>query len=367
MSFLVIIILLFSSYIISFSNDKGKYLFFIITFTAIITYIIATRDQSIPDTEPYINGYLYNADIFDFKSSPFEKGYTVLMRTSKLIFGDNYDLFFAIFPVANILILLKSCNYISSAITNQTKYIEYKEAFNPLVLLLIYFSYYGIYHNAIVLRAGISTSLVFLSLAVFLKSDKFQFKSLLIFIIASLFHSSALVCVPMFWIAKTKKFMRVNARVTFLLIIMCIYLISPLLNFIMEPINQLFLIMEDSKASELSKFSAYNNNSLFVDSGMSFKFMFFYFFGWLFSLKNSNIPIADKFLRIYLIGLSIWALFRPLLLIERITDFYTFMYIPLAMIYFYDWRKSMSIAVFLLFACSVQFIFIYRLINAHLV
>lgn len=363
MSFIIIIILLLSSYVLSFSNDYEKYLLFIITFTAIITYIIATRDQSIPDTEPYINGYLNNSDIFDFKSSPFDKGYTVLMRTSKLIFGSNYPLFFAFFPIANIVILLKSCKYISSAIYSQMNNSKCKEAFNPLVLLLIYFSYYGIYHNAIVLRAGISTSLVFLSLSIYLRSKKFQFKSFVIFIIAFLFHSSAIVCVPMFWVAKTKKLMCVNTCITILLLIICLYLISPLLNIINEPINQLFLIMEDSNTNELSKFSAYNNSSLFVDSGISFKFMFFYLFGWLFSFKKNNNPITDKLLRIYLIGLSIWALFRPLLLIERISDFYTFMYIPLAMIYFYNWRKSMPNAIFLLFACSVQLLFLYRIIN----
>lgn len=365
MNFVLIIIIILFSFVCSQRNIKRNSIAFI--FVCLIALIIAFRNMKVPDTIEYVEWYLKDYDIFDFGSSPYEKGYTVFSRTLHTLFGNNYQLFFFIFPLLNFYLLSKVGKIICNAISS-SKGIHGKPiivTYNVFLLIITYFSYYGLYHNAIVLRAGVATTLLMISLAYFLRNrGKFDIiASLLFFLLALSFHTSTLVCLPMYWLVRHN--LSFSKRIYHIILtnILLIYILSPYLGVIMNPINQLFLIMGNSGYAELAKFEYYQGASTFANEGISFKFLYYYIWGWLFVDNKYKIDIWYRMINIYLIGLLVWAIFRPILWVERITDFYTFFYVILTMIFFAQHKKSV-LSTLMVLASFVQLVFVFRIISA---
>lgn len=365
MNFLLIVLLLLSAFVLSQNQTKrNEKLVFLLVL--LMSMIIATRDIKVPDTEGYVEWFLKDYGIFDFTNSPYEKGYTIFSRLFHMVFGDFYQLYFAFIPLLNFYLLSKTSKIICSVITpsKRAKVDSIIVPFNIFFLFIAYFSYYGIYHNAIILRAGVATSLLILSLAFFLRNNNIKdiIESVFYFLLALSFHTSVLVCIPMFWLVRHNLNIT-NALYKIILIgIFSIYLLSPYLNVIMDPINQLFLVLSSSDSSELSKFEYYDGSSTFVSDGISFKFLYFYLFGWIFFINKTNNHVYNRFMNIYIVGLLVWAIFRPVLWVERITDFYTFFYVILIMVFVAQNRKKPIVPVFVLLASFVQLVFIYRII-----
>lgn len=366
MNFFLIVILLLSAFVLSQNQTKLNGIIALLI-VVLMSWIVAIRDMTVPDTIEYVEWYLKDYDIFNFASSPYEKGYTVFSRTIHNLFGDNYQLFFFIFPLLNFILLSKAskiiCNVISSSREGRenTNIVTY----NVFSQIVIYFSYYGLYHIAIVLRVGVATTLLMLSLAFLLRNrGKIDIiASLLFFLLALSFHTSLLVCLPMYWLVRHNLFFLNSNYYIFLTSIFLIYILSPYLGVIMAPINQLFLIMGNSDYNELAKYDYYQGSSTFVSAGISFKFLYFYFWGWLFVAYKDKNDIWYRMLNIYLIGLLVWAIFRPVLWVERITDYYTFFYVILAMIFFAQQRKIVS-SMLMLITSFIQLIFVFRIISA---
>lgn len=368
---LIVTILLFAFFL---SQNKISQSWKITSFlTLMLSLIIAFREMKVPDTEGYVEEFLMDADLLNFDNSPYEKGYTLFMRIFHLIFGDCYQVFLALFPLLNFFLLSKSCKIICETISTTGNNLSEKRIFpfDIFTLFFVYFSYYGLYHNAIVLRAGVATTLIIVSLSYYLRNryKRDIVRSIVFFILALLFHTSVLVCLPMYWlIRRNYSLSRGHNKLLlfYILLLFCIfavYLLSPYLGIIMNPLNQLFLIMGNSNHSEISKFEFYSGSSMFDDSGISFKFLFFYIFGWIFTFNKYRNEVWNKLLLIYLFGLCIWAIFRPVLWVERITDFYTFFYVILAMIYYTQNKCNQLAKVLMLFTGFLQFVFIYRIIT----
>lgn len=365
MNFLLISVLLILAFVLSQNHTKlnGKITFLLVL---LMSWIVAVRDMKVPDTEGYVEWFLKDYGIFELKNSPHEKGYTIFSRAFHVVFGDFYQLYFAFFPLLNFCLLTKASRIICNLMTSSKGTFVGRKIlpFNTLLLFITYFSYYGIYHNAIVLRAGVATSLLILSLALLLRNNnkKDIIGSVFCFLLALSFHTSVLVCLPMFW------FIRHNVNITndlykiILTGIFVIYLLSPYLNVIMDPINQLFLVLSSSDNSEFSKFEFYDGSSTFVSDGLSFKFLFFYSFGWIFVINKAKNHVYNRLMNIYIVGLLVWAIFRPILWVERVTDFYTFFYVILTMIFVAQNRKKPIVPLFILLASFVQLVFIYRIV-----
>ena len=361
---LIFIIILFSLFLYPHKGGKNKVLVFLLLLC--ITLIISIRDIKVPDTDGYIESYLYDADIFDFANSQYEKGYTIFMRFSRLFLGDFYIAYFALFPVINFCLLSKSCNNICGKFLKETTSYDGNGSsiYNPFILFISYFSFFGLYHNAIVLRAGIATSLVMLSMSFLIrhKSRYDIFKSLTALIIAFFFHSSTLVCIPLLYIAYKGFNYNMERNRVWLIVILLVYIISPVLDIVMNPLNQAFLLISNSENIDFSKFEYYNNTSTYSNTGISFKFLFFYSAAWLFSTcKNTNL-VWKKLLFSYFLGLLLWAIFRTVLWVERITDFYIFLYVFMSMILVKQNINRITTRIVFFMSSVVQLFFIYRII-----
>lgn len=360
MNFIILFLVILLAFLLSSQNTKRNRLSVFLLLSS-ISLIIALRDNKVPDTEEYIASYLTDYDFFDFDNSSYEKGYTVFMRLCHIAFGEKYELFFFLFPFINFFIVSSACRMITNVYTSK----QITNSFNIFILFVSYFSYFGLYHNAIVLRAGVATSLTLLSISFMLrhKSRLDVCRSLFTMVIAFLFHTSTLVCVPMLYVAYRTLNFGLNKVKFHLLIILCIYIVSPFLGLVMDPLNHLFLIIGNSNHAELSKFEYYNNTNIYAGAGISFKFVFFYIYAWVFALKKHSNSLWNVLLFMYLSGLYLWAILRPILWVERLSDFYMFIYVLMGMIYFQENKKKIIIRIALLGSIVIQLLFIYRIVN----
>lgn len=173
--------------LLSFITTKSKRkCFYIGTFTVLVFAILAaTRSVRFPDTIPYID-FFYNG------SDNIEKGYLILAAIVKFFFGDSPRILFFIIALLNGFIYLR-------IITNS----DFRY---PIIVLALVYSYYGIFLNFVVLRAGIANSFILLAIFSFEKSKiRFWFY----FVIAMLFHKTSLFLLPAFFIMSiNKKFSR---------------------------------------------------------------------------------------------------------------------------------------------------------------
>ena len=365
MNFILIFIILLFAFV-SLQNQSKILSFITFILVIAISSIIAFRDMNVPDTDGYVEWFLKESEFFDFNSSPFEKGYTIFSHFFHALFGDMFRFYLGLFPILNFFLLSKASKIICIKITSSNRDINSSQIipFNVLLLFITYFSYYGLYHNAIILREGVATSLVILSLALFLRNNnkKDIIGFVFYFLLALSFHTSVLVCIPMFWLIRHNVNITNDLYKIILTGILVIYLLSPYLNVIMDPINQLFLVLGSSDSSEFSKFEFYDGSSTFVNEGISFKFLFFYLFGWIFVLNKERNDLFNRMLNIYILGLLVWAIFRPILLVERITDYYTFFYVILAMVFTVQNHNKKIIPLLMQFASFIQIVFIYRII-----
>lgn len=385
MNFLIIFILVFVSIFLSSvkSGDKTnkiRYKPVTLFYLIVMSLLIAARDIKVPDTDNYIEWYVYQTDFFNVSPYPFEAGYVIFMHIIQLVVGYDYRLFFFIIPLLNFFLMSKAFRIFLFQYNkterliyqgrNMSNNIRFGCPTEKLLLYfcLAYFCYFGLYYNAIVLRAGIAISLVMLSLmyAMAYNKNKLWIPSILFMTLSIMFHSSAAVCLPMLIMAFKKKGFSFNVQKILLISIFFIYLLSPYLDIIMSPINTVFVIMGNNDSGYVSKFDYYNDSSLYNSAGISFKFLFFYIFAVAFFLKRSINVVWNKVLDIYILGLLVWAIFRPVMMIERITDFYILIFVFLLPMFVYGLKSVINRMVILLFVCMIQLVFIYRIISSYL-
>lgn len=364
MNFLLLSILFFLGILSSIFSSSKKYnnkyiLYFLIV---AICAIIALRAVRVPDTDEYIGNFMLQADLFNTSVYPYEVGFVYLIHICHLFFGYHYQLFFFVIPLLNFWLLSVSFNkilslYYGREINNKLK--------GLIILYVIYFSFFGLYYNAIVLRAGIAISFVMLSIVKIFESDmkgKIGIYPFIYFFAAFLFHMSSVCCIPIFLLSFRKKTLGRNSKLYALFTIFILYLFSPLLGIIMEPINAMFTLLSNQDTGGLSKFDYYNDSSLYQSSGISFKFLYFYLVAVVTCFFYRKSFVWNKLLDIYICGLLIWAIFRPIMLIERITDFYLVISVFILSIYYFDKKNTSTKFLGLFCTCCIQLLFIYRII-----
>ena len=111
-----------------------------------------------------------------------------------------------------------------------------------------------------------------------------------------------------------------------------------------------------------TKLSSYEGNVTQEIEGVSMKFMFFWIMSFFLIFYSINSKIYFKYLNVYLIGLLIFGLFRSILLIERVTDYFL-LFSFVCFYLFLIMQKPLKFWLYFIPIVSVQLVFVLRITN----
>lgn len=339
-------------------------------------FILANRSLKVPDTEAYFD-YFYNSDasgIDDFSNSSFEIGFQFFSKVIKLIVGENFIFYLAIITMLNLLIIDFSAKRVSHLFQIEQKNNDLEEGFNgrnrflsnsyfSIFPLALYVAYFGIYTNAIVLRVGIAISLLVLAASYTLKEKKSIsdiFKIIILFVLGYFFHATMLIGFFVVFILFSNKRFSKKRYLWIWFIIGFIYfsnfstwLGNSAFSFIAS-LNELTLLA--------SKMSSYEGNVVQETGGISNKFVFYWIMAFVLIFYSFSSKIYYKLLNVYLIGLAIFALFRSVILIERVTDYFL-IFSFLIFYLFLIMQKPYKFWLFFIPIVIIQLVFVLRITN----
>lgn len=337
--------------------------------------IIATRSVKVPDTEAYLE--FFNAtDPFsfdDFGNFSFEIGFQVFTKIMKLIVADNFVLYLAIFPLINLLIVNFSINQIGKLfkadLENNSRFLFVGEnrfltnSFFSILPLTLYIAFYGIYTNAIVLRAGFAISLIILTSTLALKSRKsllVYFTIFLLFVIGYTFHVTILIGIIVILILSSNlKFTK--KRYLYLWFFIGVIYFT---NLTTKLGNTAFTLIHtiNNLTDTVSKISTYDVNVINDGNGIASKFIFYWLMALMLIINYLESKIYNNLLNVYLLGLFIFSLFRSVILIERVTDFFLIFSFVIYYLFLVTLRP-IKFWFFFLFIIFIQLIFVIRITN----
>jgi hypothetical protein len=127
-----------------------------------------------------------------------------------------------------------------------------------------------------------------------------------------------------------------------------------------------FRLLSKRSLNELSnaatKLTSSYDGNVVQEGGISLKFVFFWIMAFVLIINNKPSKIYFKLLNVYLTGIALFAIFRSVTLIERVTDFF----LLFSFIIFYLFLIIQRPYKFWLFFVSIvliQVIFIIRITN----
>lgn len=338
-------------------------------------WLVATRSMKVPDTEMYAEFFENDlSDFYNFNLVSFEIGFQIFTKLIKAFITDDFILYLAIIVVINLVIIDFSVNNIGKLIQKEQVDSYNKLGFQgsnrffsnysfSILPLTLYVSFFGIYFNAIVLRVGMTLSLVVLASSIAIKSKKSYFDYILILLILILgyfFHSTAVFGFLIMFVLFSNFMFSKKTYLWIWLLIGIIYFT----NFSTWLANGVFYFMLTLNDLTVlaTKLESYDGNVTHEIQGISMKFMFFWIMSFFLIYYSINSKIYFKYLNVYLIGLLIFGLFRSILLIERVTDYF----LLFSFISFYLFLVMQSPSRFWLYFISITFfqlIFILRITN----
>ena len=369
--FLFIICCLFISHI------ERNYVVPYIKWVFIIPFciIIAIRSIKVPDTEMYIEYFgLDHSDFFNFNLASFEIGFQFFTKLTKILLNENFTLYLGLITLINLIIVEFSVNrigklYLKELVKEKSFKdfnIENRFNINPsysILPLTLYVAFFGIYLNAVVLRVGITLSLVVLASTFAIKEKKSKLDYLLILlllILGYLFHSTAIIgfLIILFLFSKIKFSKKTYLGIWFFIGIIYFTNFSTWLG------NTVFSFMLSLNEITVlaTKLSSYEGNVIHEIQGVSMKFVFFWIMAFVLILKGLSSEIYYKYLNVYLTGLALFGLFRSVLLIERVTDFFLLFSFVIFYLFLLMQNKYMF-WLFYIFIVVIQLTFILRITN----
>ncbi len=237
-----------------------------------------------------------------------------------------------------------------------------------LIPLIIYFSYYGIFYNAIVLRAGISLNiLLLLYVLISIKSRHYVFDYILyglLFILAYLFHTSTIIALLILVVLCLPHFQRkVYYVLLFVSIIFCYSSVgTSIMNYFYSfLIEHSFVTTNRETENGLDLLLRYGMTSE-IGNVISFKFIFQIILAFIFLNSNAKFKLYKKLFNVYVIGLLIGSIGIRMETFGRVLDFFTFTSIILLWIDYVNSSKLGSLFKFS-FVFFLQLFFVYRIIN----
>lgn len=274
-------------------------------FLSILSIIwISSRDASIvPDTNVYLRVYdsLRMSSISEYSqfSEGFEFFYVFLNFIGILLKLDQTK-FLGLIVAVNIIIIMWALIRLERQKSEEQ---SLKMKIYPCYFLSCYFSYFGLFYNAIAVRAGLAFSFVFLASTFFI-AKKYK-STVIICIIAVLFHSSALISILGVLVANKISIRREGYK-KWLLVIVFVWLGR--VGYIFGEMINIFLAGILNKMPILNRYVGYlknitgsgfysQKNLLFLIIGVSF-FVAMY--------KNRQMSYyIQKYMNICMIGLTL--------------------------------------------------------------
>ena len=277
---------------------------------------IVVLNVKTPDTEAYTQFYQSLGNVRSIYN--FEYGFVLLSTISKYLLGNHISVLYFISSSICFTITYCACKNIAKTIKN----IDERRFLTSCII--VYISYYGLYYNAIALRASFSISLSLLMVSLILKNGK-TLKNLCVILITLIisfsFHNSSFVSVFVILSLLLPRLSRQAYIIITLFIITAYYFsISNRLLSVL-PFNSIIDVLSTQEIGYGYKLIGYINSANETSAKSNFfllnVLLSFYV---LFSYQD-NIPY--KFLNLYLSGLLIYALFNFLPSINRISDYFT--------------------------------------------
>jgi len=322
---------------------------------------IMNRSMSVPDTVPYAEFFteLQSGNFISLDYYYFEPGFQAYTHLMKLTFRGQLNFYFASIVLTNVgLIMWTARRY-----TGQRP-----DTFNFILLLTLYFAFFGYYYNAIVLRAGIAISLLLAAAAVLYKK-KLTMKQLLLGVglclLAWTFHISSVIGIVALWIMRYSKKLTTSSYLLLWLIIFTLFftgfsswLLTSVSNYLIDNIH----LLEDTTFQRLLY---YVEELMDIKYILPYRVAFQVFAGLFLIFPPVRMSLVYyKWLNVYFFGLFMTALFCSVEQLARITDFFLVYSVFLFWAYFREVVRC-SVPYFTLFvgAAFSQLIFVFRIIN----
>ncbi|MEG0928123.1 MULTISPECIES: EpsG family protein [Chryseobacterium] len=367
----ILIIYISSIFLLIFLNKSIKKSFGGIYIITVFCYLIASRSDKVPDTLMYL-AYFNDEDTnFGYYRAitGFEEGFRFFTKIIKT-FTEDSNIYMGAICILNMLVI----NYSSKRIINNYN-LEWGGESNKKIiyfsslLLLLYISFFGIYVNAIVLRVGMAYSIIYYAASIALDPQKKGYSKYIIIafllFVAYLMHSTAFILGAI--ILSVLMFSKQLKRETYIITLILIFLVY-FLNLSTSIGIYLFKIIGSGDSAFAAKLDGYSSGfGALKSEGFSLKFLFFWSMSFVLSLNKKENKIYYKLLNILIIGVLIHSLFRSILLVERITDYFTF-YSFILFYLFLSSKKNLLFEFLLLLVIVVcQLIFILRITNLELI
>jgi len=354
--------------LILFSKDyKRSYGSWYIIF--VFAYIVATRSIMVPDTDAYLSYFnIEDTNLKEYSNIvTFEYGYRFITKVLKYLLNESTLYFGAICILNMVLMKYGGRRLVNSYNVSTTEEKSNKIIYISPLFLILYISFFGIYLNAIVLRVGLAFSLIFLAATFALNYSIGRIiKLAIIFLIctaAYLIHSTAIfgaiiMILLIFSNQKKKEF-----YISSLIIIFLIYLFN-----LSGPLGVIMYNLISSTQSDIAFFNkvgGYDSGyGTFEADGFSLKFLFFWMMSFILSWNKDENQVYYKLLNILIIGVFLHAIFRSVVLIERITDYFTFYSIPLFYLFLIK-KSKISFWIYLFALVIIQIVFVLRITNSY--
>ena len=292
---------------IEFANNDyiaNKSLYAVIcSLTIVVSFacLCATRLTSSYDTTPYITYYntILDTPLLAYDGT-YGLGFEVLTKVSTLLFRSYYKLYFGLIAIVNILIVLKALN---------------NKDLNPIVGLIVYLSFLGLYYNYIVLRQGLAISFIVLGYSY---SHKSLIKQYFCLLMALLFHESAIVVIVCSVLFTSKDYKKQTMLV--LSIFALLLYLTKITNILITPV--LSFLLRLLPAQLFHKYVLYFEG-LEYEFDISIYHLMMFAISCILILKGANNPFFNKMIRFNVFGLLLLGVFSGIPAIIRVSDYLT--------------------------------------------
>ncbi len=342
-------------------------------------YLFIVAYSYTPDTEAYESFY-YSIDtnIDNIEGTEFAEGFQVFTKIIKTLVGDNFNYYMLLYNLVNLLIILFSIKLIKKRILVDDVYRENSEYFDlnisksnqsysTLLVIVMYFAYFGLFYNSIAIRANITLSLLLLITAILYLNINKVLKiilSLILFTTAVSFHSTAIIGVIVLLIYFFTNKLSTRTYLVIWIVVGLFYfsglsefLVSKFLN--LDIINRILSASENQGLKDIDRY----RDIVDISNKVSFRYIYLFVMGFYFFNFNTSDVVYYKYLNIYFTGLILGAFFGSMETFGRVLDYFSFYFFILAWIRVEASPSVRSYIVACFLLILPQLIFVLRIIN----
>lgn len=323
------------------TKSKNIKTLLIVGYGVLIVFFAGLRWETGTDWENYVFAFYVINNNSNIGNSGYELFYEIFVFLSSIIIK-KYT--FILFTTASTIYLL--------TVSSVKKYSPY-----PLFSFLLLLSY-SINSSGFGYRQDLAIAITFFSLYYIINKKVYHFIILVIF--ATLFHQSAIIFLPAYWVANIN--WNRKKIVIFFFFLTIIYILS-------YSISDMASIYSDSAAMKVSAYTELDEEQrtmgkgdpiVLLIQGLSNRLVLFIPALFLF-YKNKENYIYKGILNLFFFGISLYVIFSPLgivfLRFTRYFDIFHTILIPLA-VYFSKGYTRFFLVLFYLIYCIVKFSFV---------